>query len=115
MGSETLYYKCRTYTVHSDKCRTYKSPFGQVQNLQKPIRTSAELTKAHSDKCRTYKSPMKSALNSVDTSLLDALPMKMLLTFICNPSDRQITAVGSASKVRYFISFKIHATIWELI
>ena len=63
MGSETLYYKCRTYTVHSDKCRTYKSPFGQVQNLQKPIRTSAELTKAHSDKCRTYKSPFEQVQN----------------------------------------------------
>ena len=31
--------------VHSDKCRTYKIPFGQMQNLQKSIRTNAELTK----------------------------------------------------------------------
>ena len=51
--------------VHSDKCRTYKSPFGQMQNLpfgqmqnlQKSIRTNAEFTKVHSDKCRIYKSP----------------------------------------------------------
>ena len=28
-----------------------------MQNLQKSIRTNAELTKVHSDKCRTYKSP----------------------------------------------------------
>ena len=28
----------------------------QMQNLQKYIRTSAELTKVYSDKCRTYKS-----------------------------------------------------------
>ena len=33
--------------VHSDKCRNYKSPFGQMQNLQT----------IHSDKCRNYKSP----------------------------------------------------------
>ena len=31
--------------INSDKCRTYKSPFGQMQNLQKSIRTNAELTK----------------------------------------------------------------------
>ena len=41
--------------VHLDKCRIYKSPFGQMQNLQKSIRTNAELTKVHSDKCRIYK------------------------------------------------------------
>ena len=23
--------------IHSDKCRTYKSPFGQIQNLQKLV------------------------------------------------------------------------------
>ena len=34
-----------------------QNPFGQMQNLQKSIRTNAELTKVHSDKCRTYKSP----------------------------------------------------------
>ena len=28
-----------------------------MQNLQKSIRTNAELTKVHSDKCRIYKSP----------------------------------------------------------
>ena len=43
--------------VNSDKCRTYKSPFGQMQNLTKSIRTNAELTKVHSEKCLTYKSP----------------------------------------------------------
>ena len=35
----------------------YKKRFGQMQNLQKFIRTNAEITKVHSDKCRTYKSP----------------------------------------------------------
>ena len=34
-----------------------QSPFGQMLNLQKSIRTNAELTIVNSDKCRTYKSP----------------------------------------------------------
>ena len=53
--------KCRTYKsrfgqmqnlqkFHSDKCRTYKSPFGQMQNLQKFFRTNAEITKIDSNK-----------------------------------------------------------------
>ena len=36
-------------------CRTNKNQFGHVQNLQKSIRTCAELTKINSDMCRTYK------------------------------------------------------------
>ena len=35
--------------------KTYKNQFGHVQNLQKSIRTCAELTKVNSDMCRTYK------------------------------------------------------------
>ena len=53
--------------------------------------------------------PMKRVLNSVDTSSPDTLPMRMLLNFICNPSDRQMMEVGSASRVRHFVSSRIHA------
>ena len=45
--------------IHSNKCRTYKNPFKQMQNLQQSIRSNVELTKNHSDKCRTYKKSRK--------------------------------------------------------
>ena len=51
--------------VHSDKCITYKSPFGQMHNLQKSIRTNAEFTKIHSDK-RQLEISDKRQLNNSD-------------------------------------------------
>ena len=50
---------------HSDKCRTYKNPSGQMQNLQNSIQTNAEITKVHSDK-RQLENSDKRQLNNSD-------------------------------------------------
>ena len=80
-------------------CRTYKNKFGHVQNLQKSIRTCAELTKINSDMCRTYKNKFGHVQNlqkSIRTCAELTRSVKILLKIRTHPpiSEKDILPVS---------------------